>query len=708
MQALCLRLPNDYPSVGVTEETDVLSLIATGRLSELSEVPICIDQFGVTRSIFGENRWDCSAYAFDKGSDKNQREFDFTYLSESPELKLQAKLIAYGWLFKQGHYSGAKAKLSTLTSRFNIGLKRPLLTCLKGGYSDLSKISDNDIWVELESLIKEQELTKRTVELVFSALLAVERLNFWLPFNFALPNINFKQRAAKLASQSKLESRQTLAIPQSLTNILYGEAIRFVEVAWPYRKKLTQMQRDLQTNYDIGRATVDYKIAIGKWKWLTNPDGTINTRRYEQEINKATPQSQEAIISQALCGTNLLPESEVSGSWFTRWRSLTLSACFVCCGAFTGMRVSELFELRADSFYTHSINGQVFYSLRGATHKLAAGKKNEEWLASPVVKKAIALALALTAAYREELFKIAAHTDDKWQAYTLRQHASCLWLTKYRRQRMPAVISRSKWNDRLKNYSKEVGAIVDKASLEECQLLNPRDGGAITAKVKLNAEWPLATHQFRRTFACFSIRNSLAHSVALKQQFKHVNLRMSEWYGNGAIESRLKDVQVDTQLVNLLNQIEIENATDKYHNWFNGDKPLSGTFGKAIVSMRDDKPVIYSSWDNLYRLVKEKRLTLHGTLHSYCKNNYDCDMDGVVNPAFCVDCKTGGSVIDSEKAIWWQERHSALTSYLRKSVEVSAGEYAHCITQIRAAERVLLDHDLAHETYVHPIQVIEI
>ncbi|TON45064.1 hypothetical protein CGH56_24835, partial [Vibrio parahaemolyticus] len=205
------------------------------------------------------------------------------------------------------------------------------------------------------------------------------------------------------------------------------------------------------------------------------------------------------------------------------------------------------------------------------------------------------------------------------------------------RKNLPILITRNKWNDRLKAYSKVVKAIVDEATLSECRQLNPRDGGAIDAKVKLGEPWPFLTHQFRRTFACFAIRNNLGHPISIKQQFKHISLRMTEWYGNGAIESRLKDVNIDSELINLLNEVKIEQTTAHFNQWFNGDNKLSGSFGKAIVAMRNDKPIIYSSWENLYRLVKEKRLTLHGTLHSYCKNGYDCDMDGVINPALCVD-----------------------------------------------------------------------
>lgn len=59
------------------------------------------------------------------------------------------------------------------------------------------------------------------------------------------------------------------------------------------------------------------------------------------------------------------------------------------------------------------------------------------------------------------------------------------------KKNLPVLISRSKWNDRLKNFSRHVGAIVDKQALAECRQLNPRDRGAIEDKIRTGEAWPL-------------------------------------------------------------------------------------------------------------------------------------------------------------------------------------------------------------------------
>lgn len=226
---LLLDLSPDYPSEHQPQMYDVIKLAEGKKWSELNKVPICIDRHGIVRTRFGQNRWDCSPFAADKGTDKNQREFDFSYLSENSELRLQAKLIVYGWLFEQGHCFSRKCKLSTLTSRFNIGLKKILVHLLNVGENDISILGRLDKWQELEDHIENLSLSSRTITLAFTALLSVERLNSWLNLNFEIPISNANERAKKLADKEKSVKKQTLAIPQSLVNIIYGEAVKIID-----------------------------------------------------------------------------------------------------------------------------------------------------------------------------------------------------------------------------------------------------------------------------------------------------------------------------------------------------------------------------------------------------------------------------------------------------------------------------------------------
>ncbi|MFY7384236.1 hypothetical protein, partial [Enterobacter cloacae complex sp. IR5385] len=233
----------------------------------------------------------------------------------------------------------------------------------------------------------------------------------------------------------------------------------------------------------------------------------------------------------------------------------------------------------------------------------------------------------------------------------------------------------------------------------ECITLNPNSRLRTEKLQNSNTNWPMTTHMFRRTLAVFAVKNNLGSAIAIKQQFGHLRLKMSEWYCEGGIASRMNNVLIDTELQDLIDRERLDNNTRLYYDWFNGITPLSGTHGKAIVAMRQDLPVVYRSWESIWQLLSTGRLTLHGTLHGYCKNGYNCSMDGVVNPAFCVNCRGGGSIIDAENAAWWQRKHAQLIVWLTENPTFSPQEYAHCITQIRAAENVMQDFDLSFQCY---------
>lgn len=126
------------------------------------------------------------------------------------------------------------------------------------------------------------------------------------------------------------------------------------------------------------------------------------------------------------------------------------------------------------------------------------------------------------------------------------------------------------------------------------------------------------------------------------------------------------------------------------------------------MKMRGDVPTIYSSWDTIYKAVKDGKLTLHGSLHSYCKSGYDCDMDGVVAPQFCVDCSSGSSIIDEQQAKWWQKKHRSLSAYMETGDDITVTDRSHYITQIRAAENVMRDFGMEFTPFEAELNITEV
>lgn len=95
-----------------------------------------------------------------------------------------------------------------------------------------------------------------------------------------------------------------------------------------------------------------------------------------------------------------------------------------------------------------------------------------------------------------------------------------------------------------------------------------------------------------------------------------------------------------------MENIKLEEIINKFFFMVYGNLFLFGSYGKVIMDMWEDIFYIYSFWDVIYVVVKKGILLLYGIMIVYCKNGYNCDMDGVINFVFCINCKIGGSIID--------------------------------------------------------------
>ena len=113
----------------------------------------------------------------------------------------------------------------------------------------------------------------------------------------------------------------------------------------------------MKLNYTMGKKLVDKKIDSGTWKWLSydSPD-------YRIEVNKSKPVPYKNIIESFLVGSPIEKYYLPTASRMQGWFSKVLTACYILCAAFTGMRRNELYGLHSDSFKTRIFNGKTIYT----------------------------------------------------------------------------------------------------------------------------------------------------------------------------------------------------------------------------------------------------------------------------------------------------------------------------------------------------------
>ncbi|EHH2454096.1 hypothetical protein RRJ90_002133 [Vibrio parahaemolyticus] len=669
----------DFPEEHKVQYVDIVTLYHQGRFEELDAVVICKDRNGNVTATFGQSNWDC--FPFSRKKERNN--LNFSSLDAAPQLQRELKIFTVGWLFNVSPKGRKALRFTGVHARLK-DIKKVYSFLMEQNKTSLAALSSASLRISLDNTLQEEGYAQQSLEKTFVAINGVIGDSGWHNIPLGIELIRSNKEAQRLSDK---DSQQTFVIPERLCHAIYGKAIALIEEALPHAQLLADTESALQDNYIAGKKVLDRKIQQGFNYTFANDDGSIDSSKYARAISDNLPHEPRSFI---LPLVDKLPNIPLNNAIeFQRYLGQLITASYIVCGGFSGMRDSELDKLTPNSYYNDTLSGRVHHMLQSHTFKL--GEKRETWVTAASSKTAIDLMTVLTKRWRSEI----TYPDEKY--------ANSLWVNQGARSVPPKLIT--KWNERLQRFCKQFDFIVTKEDYQECLTSNPRSLNKVKEIVIIGKPWPMSTHQFRRTLAFYCVKNRLGTLVALKQQFKHLYLSMTEWYTNGGKLASLHDLKVDTQIQQALEEINAETTANKIFKQWHSDETLSGTHGKAIMKMRGDVPTIYSSWDVIYKAVKEGKLTLHGSMHSYCKSGYDCDMDGIVMPQFCVDCGSGSSIVDEEQARWWQKKHRSLVAYMESGEEISVSEHSHYVTQVRAAEKVMADFEMSFTPYEPDLKV---
>lgn len=643
---------------------------------DIEDMPVTYNFAEKPVSFFVDDFWDLSAYVDAKITHKTKLSFQGI---RSQKLVREFKLICFSWLYIAGNARITRPKKPTTIISSRSKLMQVYKYLDNKSFSSVVALNHPIIYSEYCEYLRSCKYSPGQLDLLFSTLKSIECMSH-LPFKFELLiEGSLHEESLKYADEDKLKGDQYYAIPSRIMQKFYGYAIDIVETFYPYKEEIHHLLKDIHKNYKLGKKAVDDKMATEEWKWLEE-----NSPDYRVEVNKHKPLSYKELIKSHIEGTpleKLLPENEIAlQSKLARVKVL----CIVVCGAFTGMRRSELYGLHSGSFVCMELNENKLFYLKSVLHKMTQGPgKKTAWITSPKTKTAIELAEAIN---RHLSNQLATHEDPMKQLLS-----SCLLLTQSNKRLPPKVKYESALRDAFNKIAVEANLIVTEEDLKEFKLINPNcNQVAAQRKIKVGNFWPITVHQFRRTFAVFAKRYNLCSDIAIKQQFKHVYLPMSQWYGEGGIAARLQSLSVDEDLKLLLDEVASEVVTQTVYEWYNTDKKLFGKMGQAISEERRYVATHYSSWEAIKKQVDKGLITLVGTLHSYCMAGYECKMEKVVSPSNCFSCEN--VVIDEEKALSWKERHKWICKTivsLQENGELTHSAYSHFITQIRAAEEVM-------------------
>ncbi len=231
------------------------------------------------------------------------------------------------------------------------------------------------------------------------------------------------------------------------------------------------------------------------------------------------------------CQTHNLPSIHALNRDVTNLRM----ACYIIIAFFSGMRDSEVVSIQDNCIKKKKKKGSgIIYKIFSLTYKPHTQPKLEHWMVPKVVKTAVDVLSLLTKPLREEsglkeLFLI--ESGDRVM-----------------------ILSNQSANGQLKKFIKN----------NNVALYNGK-------------RWRIHTHQFRRSFAYYMMKENKCNLKFLQTQFKHLSMDMTIWYAETDDEDLKQEVYA----------MSIEVTRDILRPILLDSIALAGKGGQHIADNRD-------------------------------------------------------------------------------------------------------------------------
>jgi integrase len=319
------------------------------------------------------------------------------------------------------------------------------------------------------------------------------------------------------------------------------------------------------------------------------------------------------------------------------WRELInlKTACYVVIGMFSGIRDSELLSLSANCIvHSRSRDGVDLRWLRGTIYK--TGIRPKKWVVPPIVETAVQVMERLSAPMRSTLIA----EEQELLALPTRTGSQQKRLQTVRNQKDKLFLGLG-----IGGGGKQVVVMCNGGSAHHLRQFCKRhaitdDGGE---------PWPLASHQFRRTFAYNYVKYQMGDLLYLKEHFGHCGLDMTLLYADEGIDG----YEADTDLLSMIAEAKHGRHVEILSNLVESERPVAngstwvGEWRRTIRTAPNKEQLIEELADTL---------SLTGTGHSWCAGSakgIGCGSRCLFEPDMCVDCNW--AIISDEHLPLWQE-----------------------------------------------------
>ena len=369
-------------------------------------------------------------------------------------------------------------------------------------------------------------------------------------------------------------------------------------------------------------------------------------------------------------------------------------ACFMSLSAFTGMRLSELSQISANSYREVDLDGITLCTLRSWTRKLEKLPREDVWACAPICKKALNVLSVLNDDFRSEKGNI--------------HRSPTFWMDGYRgtgdnisSQMKDTVLNTANLNNLFKTYSKHLDITYEPDEMDEVyRLLNtvvPASRNPRKDRGDGTFYWHFTTHSLRRTFAHFVVGNGLVSLAALKHQFKHINLAMTAIYASHSEVLTLMGIESPANVKKAVEDAEMESHRLYLKDMMDNPEEQSGGYTKTFEG--DPKVMTEEQFE---ALVKSTKGANKSTGYGRCFAGEKCRMMHLFEPSSCVGRNCENLNINQTEAMRWQQRHERIGERLQQMKKLgfyNRNTLARELSDIHAAEKVMTDHNIVFERF---------
>jgi len=341
---------------------------------------------------------------------------------------------------------------------------------------------------------------------------------------------------------------------------------------------------------------------------------------------------------------------------------LLRSACYVVLGLISGCRNHELASIEVGAIQQTTHDGEVFYWLKGHSLKTHCGAT--EWMVPEIAARCVHVLERWAAPLRAELCKRLAWIGPRLASRrpNTAEHAALLMeQQKLRADRNHLFLG---WS-----YGTGVG----------CLSLNSWNKHMRSFAEHVGVNWPLATHQLRRTFAANVANHILGDLIYLKHHYKHWSMDMTALYALNA--------QQEQELFDEVLQAVREKKIRIIEHWLEADCMVIGGAGTGVKAFRAKHRLETVATNKTLAEDTADLVTIRATGHGWClASDAGCGGQGLYEPTRCLDCRNG--VIDSSHVPVW------------KNILAQQRELLATATDCGPSGRRRIERDLAHSEQV--------